>query len=104
MAYRYSNTSTIDDLSDAELLAHFFVNSSKYPALDKARDLINEAGSLSAVIFAHNHPSKVAEPSDTDVRLTRKLVDALSLIDVRVLDHLIVGGDTQTSLAERGLM
>ena len=54
-----------------------------------------------AVIFAHNHPSKVAEPSDTDVRLTRKLVDALSLIDVRVLDHLIVGGDTQTSLSEQ---
>ena len=42
-----------------------------------------------AVIFAHNHPSKVAEPSDTDVRLTRKLVDALALIDVRVLDHFV---------------
>jgi len=41
-----------------------------------------------AVIFAHNHPSGVAEPSDTDVRLTRKLTDALALIDVRVLDHL----------------
>ncbi len=57
-----------------------------------------------AVIFAHNHPSGVAEPSDTDVRLTRKLVDALALIDVRVLDHLIIGKGTQTSLAERGLM
>ena len=57
-----------------------------------------------AVIFAHNHPSGVAEPSDTDVRLTRKLIDALALIDVRVLDHLIVGQGVQTSLAERGLM
>jgi len=57
-----------------------------------------------AVIFAHNHPSGVAEPSDTDVRLTRKLVDALALIDVRVLDHLIIGKGVQTSLAERGLM
>lgn len=57
-----------------------------------------------AVIFAHNHPSGVAEPSDTDVRLTRKLVDALALIDVRVLDHLVIGLGTQTSLAERGLM
>lgn len=57
-----------------------------------------------AVIFCHNHPSGVAEPSDTDVRLTRKLVDALALIDVRVLDHLIVGQGVQTSLAERGLM
>lgn len=57
-----------------------------------------------AVIFAHNHPSGVAEPSDTDVRLTRKLTDALSLIDVRVLDHLVIGHGVQTSLAERGLM
>jgi len=57
-----------------------------------------------AVIFAHNHPSGVAEPSDTDVRLTRKLTDALALIDVRVLDHLVVGQGVQTSLAERGLM
>ena len=57
-----------------------------------------------AVIFAHNHPSGVAEPSDTDVRLTRKLVDALALVDVRVLDHLIVGQGEQSSLAERGLM
>lgn len=57
-----------------------------------------------AMIFAHNHPSGVAEPSDTDVRLTRKLVDALALIDVRVLDHLIIGQGTMTSLAERGLM
>ncbi len=57
-----------------------------------------------AVIFAHNHPSGVADPSDTDVRLTRKLTDALSLIDVRVLDHLIIGRGRQTSLAERGLM
>ena len=57
-----------------------------------------------AVIFAHNHPSGVAEPSDTDVRLTRKLTDALALIDVRVLDHLIIGQGVQTSLAERGLM
>ena len=57
-----------------------------------------------AVVFAHNHPSFTAEPSDTDVRLTRKLVDGLALIDVRVLDHLVVGGPNITSLAERGLM
>jgi len=57
-----------------------------------------------AVIFSHNHPSGVAEPSDTDVRLTRKLTDALALIDVRVLDHLIIGQGCATSLAERGLM
>ena len=62
------------------------------------------SSNAAAVIFAHNHPSGVAEPSDTDVRLTRKLIDALALIDVRVLDHLIIGQGVQTSLAERGLM
>jgi len=62
------------------------------------------SSNAAAVIFAHNHPSGVAEPSDTDVRLTRKLTEALSLIDVRVLDHLVVGQGVQTSLAERGLM
>lgn len=57
-----------------------------------------------AVIFAHNHPSGVAEPSDADIRLTKKLTDALALIDIRVLDHLIIGRGVQTSLAERGLL
>ena len=58
----------------------------------------------SSIIMAHNHPSGVAEPSDTDIRVTRKLIDALSLVDVRVLDHLIIGQGVQTSLAERQLM
>lgn len=55
-----------------------------------------------AVILSHNHPSTVAEPSEADLRITRRLIDALNLIDVRVLDHIIVGGTTTTSLAERG--
>ena len=62
------------------------------------------AANAAAVIFAHNHPSGVAEPSDADISITRKLCDALALIDVRVLDHLIIGQGTQTSMAERGLM
>ena len=62
------------------------------------------ACNAAAVVLLHNHPSGVAEPSDTDVRLTRKLTDALNTIDVRVLDHLIVGQGVTTSLAERGLM
>lgn len=62
------------------------------------------AANAAAVIFAHNHPSGVAEPSDADISITRKLCDALALIDVRVLDHLIIGQGVQTSLAERGLM
>ena len=57
-----------------------------------------------AVIFAHNHPSGVAEPSQADLRITQRLKDALALIDVRVLDHLIVGDGQGTSLAERGLL
>ncbi len=62
------------------------------------------ACNAAAIVLLHNHPSGVAEPSDTDVRLTRKLTDALNTIDVRVLDHLIVGQGVTTSLAERGLM
>jgi DNA repair protein RadC len=57
-----------------------------------------------AVILAHNHPSGVAEPSAADARLTERLKQALSLIDVRVLDHLIVGDADITSLAERGMV
>jgi DNA repair protein RadC len=56
-----------------------------------------------AVIFAHNHPSGVSEPSSADVRLTQQLKQALEMIDVRVLDHLVIG-ETVTSLAQRGLM
>lgn len=57
-----------------------------------------------AVIFAHNHPSGVAEPSAADRDITRRLVDALALVDIRALDHLILTRHQQTSLAERGLM
>lgn len=58
----------------------------------------------SAVIFAHNHPSGVAEPSDADVRITKRLKEALALIDVRVLDHMVVGDGITVSLAEQGLI
>lgn len=57
-----------------------------------------------AVIFSHNHPSGNAEPSDADCRLTQRLVEALSLIDVRVLDHVVVGDTMEISFAERGLI
>ncbi len=57
-----------------------------------------------AVIFAHNHPSGVAEPSQADLRITQKLKEALALIEVRVLDHIIVGDGEATSFAERGLL
>ncbi len=57
-----------------------------------------------AVIFAHNHPSGVAEASHADRAITRRLKDALSLVDIRVLDHVIVGDGDTTSLAEQGLI
>ena len=56
-----------------------------------------------AVIFAHNHPSGVAEPSQSDERITKRLKDALALVDIRVLDHFVVG-DEVVSFAERGLL
>ena len=55
-----------------------------------------------AVIYAHNHPSGVAEPSDADRRLTQRLQDALSLVDIRTLDHFVIGGIEAVSFAERG--
>ncbi|MFZ5757096.1 MAG: RadC family protein [Pseudomonadota bacterium] len=57
-----------------------------------------------AVIFAHNHPSGVAEPSHADRQITRRLTDALALVDVRVLDHVVVGEGEPVSFAERGLL
>jgi len=57
-----------------------------------------------AVILAHNHPSGVAEPSRADEELTRRLKQALALVDIRVLDHLIVGDGPCVSMAERGLV
>lgn len=57
-----------------------------------------------AVILAHNHPSGVAEPSRADELITLRLRDALALVDIRVLDHLIVAGPYTVSLAERGVL
>lgn len=57
-----------------------------------------------AVVFAHNHPSGVAEPSRADEQITRRLREALALVDIRVLDHLVVGDGEVISLAERGLV
>lgn len=56
-----------------------------------------------AVIFAHNHPSGISEPSQADRRITERLCSALALVDIRVLDHLVVGDTEITSFAERGL-
>ncbi len=69
------------------------------------REVVRKAiqHNAAAVIFAHNHPSGVAEPSQADIRITQKLKESLTLIDVRVLDHFIIG-DEVTSFVESGLL
>lgn len=69
------------------------------------REVVKELLRLNAAaaIFAHNHPSGVAEPSEADRLITRRLRDALELVDIRLLDHFVVG-QTVTSLASRGLL
>ena len=57
-----------------------------------------------AVVFAHNHPSGVAEPSHADIELTRRLTGLLQEVDIRVVDHIIVARNATTSMAERGLL
>lgn len=70
------------------------------------REVVKEALSVNAaaVILAHNHPSGVAEPSQADERITLRLKSALDLVDIRLLDHLIIGDGKTTSLASRGLI
>jgi len=70
------------------------------------REVVKRALALGAgaAILAHNHPSGVAEPSQADELLTRHLIQALALVDVRVVDHLVVGAGQVVSFAERGLL
>jgi DNA repair protein RadC len=84
-----------------ELFRGTLTQTSVYP-----REVIKRALALNAgaVVLAHNHPSGVAEPSRADEFLTQTLKAALALVDVRVLDHLVVGRGAVVSMAERGLM
>lgn len=72
---------------------------SVYPREVVKRSLEHNAAAL---ILAHNHPSGVAEPSQSDRRITRRIIDALALVDIRVLDHFVVGDGEIVSFAERG--
>ena len=71
-----------------------------------AREVVKAAlaANAAAVIFAHNHPSGMAQPSPADELLTRQLREALALVDIRVLDHFIIAGGQALSFAERGLL
>ncbi len=70
------------------------------------REVVKQSLSVNAaaIILAHNHPSGVAEPSQADERITRRIKAALELVDIRLLDHLIIGDGTTTSLASRGIL
>lgn len=88
-------------IGSEELFRGTLTQTSVYPREVVKRALHHNAG---AVIFAHNHPSGVAEPSHADETLTQALKQALALVDVRVLDHFIVAGSGVLSFAERGLI
>lgn len=84
-----------------ELFRGTLTQTSVYP-----REVVKRAlrFNSAAVILAHNHPSGVAEPSHADEALTQTLKQSLSLVDIKVLDHFIVGGNSVMSFAERGLV
>ncbi len=88
-------------LSSAELFRGTLTQTSVYP-----REVVKAAlaANAAAVIFAHNHPSGVAQPSQADELLTRQLKEALAQVEVKVLDHFIVAGNQTLSFAERGLL
>ncbi|MEE4162583.1 MAG: DNA repair protein RadC [Woeseiaceae bacterium] len=88
-------------LQFAELFRGTIDGTSVYP-----REVVKEALAINAaaVILAHNHPSGVAEPSQADERITRRLKAALELVDIRLLDHLVIGHGAVVSLASRGLV
>jgi DNA repair protein RadC len=88
-------------IASEELFQGTLTQTSVYP-----REVVKCAlkHNAAAVIFAHNHPSGVAEPSHADEILTRSLKSALALVDIQVLDHFIVAGTRSMSFAERGLL
>ncbi|WP_350260153.1 RadC family protein [Stenotrophomonas riyadhensis] len=85
----------------AEMFHGTIDSASVYP-----REVVKEALRLNAaaVIVSHNHPSGSPEPSSADKMLTQRLKEALALVDIRTLDHIIVAGSLATSFAERGLI
>ncbi|MDN3679518.1 DNA repair protein RadC [Vibrio tapetis subsp. quintayensis] len=86
-------------VSDEILFEGTIDAASVYPREVVKRALHHNAAAL---ILAHNHPSGVAEPSQADRRITRRLSDATALIDVRILDHFVIGDGEVVSFAERG--
>ena len=94
------------DSRHAILAFEILFNGSLTGASVYPREVVKRAlqHNAAAVIFSHNHPSGVPEPSHADRDITTELQRALRLVEVRVLDHIIVGGNKTTSLAQRGLL
>src|ERR1022692_1602524 len=88
-------------IASEELFRGTLTQTSVYP-----REVVKAAlaRNAAAVIFAHNHPSGVAEPSRADELLTQTLKQALALVEIKTLDHFVVGGSQVLSFAERGLL
>ena len=88
-------------IQSEEMFRGTIAQASVYP-----REVVKAAlrHNAAAVIFAHNHPSGLTTPSEADQRLTRELKQALTYVDVRVLDHFVVAGHQALSMAEKGLI
>lgn len=88
-------------INSEEMFTGTLTQTSVYP-----REVVKKAlhHNAASVIFAHNHPSGIAQPSQADELITKQLKQALALVDVRVLDHFIVAGNTTFSFVERGLL
>ncbi|MCD0503770.1 RadC family protein [Bordetella petrii] len=93
--------SQLNLIASGELARGTLAQASVYP-----REVVREAlrHHAAALILAHNHPSGTAQPSQSDREFTLRLKQALALVDIRLVDHLIVAGDSVTSMAEMGLL
>lgn len=76
-------------------------SASVYPRVLVQQALLDNAA---AVILAHNHPSGIAEPSQADKSITKRVIDAFNLMDIKVLDHFVIGDGVAVSFAQRGLL
>ncbi|WP_339847984.1 DNA repair protein RadC [uncultured Halopseudomonas sp.] len=85
-----------------EILFHGTIDSASVYPREVIKSVLN--ANAACVILTHNHPSGRPEPSSADVALTKRLQTALDTIEVRVLDHLVIGGADSVSFAERGLL
>ena len=99
-------TQLIDEAGNVIVRPRLAKRAGREPSAEQIGSVVKEALAINAaaIILAHNHPSGVAEPSQADERITRRLRSALELVDIRLLDHLIIGAGRATSMASRGLL